>query len=30
MGSLVISVAVVLCVSYLLWQFYARDVADDR
>ena len=30
MGSLVISVAVVLCVAYLLWQFYARDVVDDR
>ena len=30
MGPLIISVAVVLCVAYLLWQIYAADLADDR
>ncbi len=30
MGTLVISVAVVLCVAYLLWQIYESDLVDDR
>ncbi len=30
MGSLVVSIAVTACVAFLLWQFFARDVADDR
>ena len=30
MGSLVIAVAVVLCVAYLLWQIYESDLVDDR
>jgi len=30
MGGLVIAIAVVLCAAYLLWQFWAADLADDR
>jgi len=30
MGSLVISIAVVACVVFLLWQFFVRDVVDEE
>ena len=30
MGSLVVSIAVVLCSAYLLWQLWGGDLADDR
>ena len=30
MGVLVISISVVLCSAYLLWQLWESDMADDR
>jgi hypothetical protein len=30
MGPLIIAIAVVLCVAYLLWQVWERDLVDDR
>lgn len=30
MGPLVISIAVVICAAYLLWQLYESDLAKDR
>lgn len=30
MGALVITVAVVLCAAYLLWQIWEADLLDDR
>lgn len=30
MDALVISIAVVLCAAYLLWQLLSADLADDR
>jgi hypothetical protein len=30
MDSIVIAVAVVICTAYLLWQFWERDLLDDR
>jgi hypothetical protein len=29
-GNLVIAIAVVICTAYLLWQFWERDLLDDR
>jgi hypothetical protein len=28
-ATLVIAIAVILCATYLLWQFYDRDLLDD-
>ena len=30
MDSIVIAVAVVICTAYLVWQFWERDLLDDR
>ena len=30
MGALVISIAVVLCAAYLVWQILEADLAKDR
>ena len=30
MGAVFISIAVVLCAVYLLWQVWAYDLIDDR
>lgn len=30
MDNIVIAVAVVICAAYLLWQFWERDLLDDR
>jgi hypothetical protein len=30
LSALVITVAVVLCAAYLLWQVWERDLVDDR
>ena len=30
MGALVISIAVVLCAAYLVWQILEADMVDDR
>jgi hypothetical protein len=30
MGALVISIAVVICAAYLLWQLWEADLVDDR
>ena len=30
MDSIVIAIAVVICTAYLLWQFWERDLLDDR
>ena len=30
MDTIVIAVAVVICAAYLLWQFWERDLLDDR
>jgi hypothetical protein len=29
-GNIVIAIAVVICTAYLLWQFWERDLLDDR
>jgi hypothetical protein len=30
LDSLIIAIAVVICTAYLLWQFWERDLLDDR
>ena len=30
MSALVITIAVVICAAYLLWQVWERDLIDDR
>jgi len=30
MGPVLIAIAVVLCASYLLWQLFESDLAEDR
>ena len=30
MDSIVIAIAVVICTAYLVWQFWERDLLDDR
>ncbi len=30
MGTLILTIAVVLCAAYLLWQIWEADLVDDR